>query len=83
MTVKEIDGRWHTVNKAGKVGKRRFKTKESAQAAQDRGRARAAASPLDLGAGTPESTSGSSEDPDTSAERKKLGIPKRAERGEF
>ncbi len=76
MTVKEISGKWHTVNKAGKVGKRGFRTKENAEAAQARGRARAATSPLQLtSVGSPAPAVITADNPDTAAERKALGIP--------
>ncbi len=71
MTVKEIDGKWHTVNKAGKVGKRAFKSRESAEAASARGKAL-------LGGPSPSSSTSSPsglDDMDTAEERRALGIP--------
>ncbi len=79
MPVKEINGKWHTVNKAGKVGKRGFSTQANAQAAQDRGRARAAASPLQLGQAAAEQAGETFESVDTAEERMALGVsPKKA-----
>ncbi len=71
MTVKEISGKWHTVSKSGKVGKRGFSSEANAQAAQDRG----------LALKGPDGSSGGSsapstfESPDTQEERASLGIP--------
>ncbi len=79
MPVKEISGRWHTVNKAGKVGKRAFKSRESAEAASSRGRALLGrTSTEDVGARDP-GDSIVRENPDTAAERRVLGIPAKEE----
>jgi hypothetical protein len=75
MTVKEVDGKWYTVNKAGKVGKRGFSSKANAQAAQDRGRARARSSPLQLAEVAADQAGEVFSEIDTAAERKALGIP--------
>lgn len=87
MTVKEVAGKWHTVSKSGKVGKRGFKTKANAEAAQNRGRALLASPGASLPppSSTGMESSGTSFDaPDTAEERKRLGVPLKAEpRGEF
>ncbi len=68
MTVKEIDGKWHTVSSSGKVGKRGFSTKANAEAAQARGQA------LQTGRPAADQVGKVFEAPDTDAERKALGI---------
>ncbi len=75
MGVREIDGKWHTVNKAGKVGKRGFSKKASAEAAQARGLAMAASSPLGLGERAQEPIAEDFSGVETTEERKALGIP--------
>lgn len=74
--LRQIDGKWHTVSKAGKVGKRAYKTEANAQAAQDRGRAllasRDGSSPS---GGETEVSPAPLDSMDTSVERKLLGIP--------
>ena len=79
MVVKEVAGKWHTVSKNGKVGKRGYTSEANAQAAQDRGRALLASSG---GAKTSLPSSVSEPSPalsdsemDTTEERKALGIP--------
>ncbi len=72
MTVKEIAGKWHTVNKAGKVGKRKFSTKANAEAASARG---SAMSSRIVAATTPVPDVPIVESMDTTEERKALGIP--------
>jgi len=75
MTLKEIDGKWHTVSKSGKVGKRGFSSQANAQAAQDRGLALQGGGGSSGGSSAPSSF----ESPDTSEERAALGIaPKKA-----
>ncbi len=75
MTVKEVNGRWHTVSSSGKVGKRAFKSRASAEAAQDRGRALAGQPSTKVdGSGSPAGPI-VRENPDTADERRKLGIP--------
>ncbi len=78
MPVKEVNGKWHTVSKSGKVGKRGFSTKANAEAASARGLA------LQVGREAAEGAGEVFEAPDTDAERKALGIALKAElRGEF
>ncbi len=79
MVVKEVAGKWHTVSKSGKVGKRGYTSEANARAAQLRGRALLASSG---GGGIPSSEASSapvlSDSADTTEERKALGIaPKR------
>ncbi len=74
MSVKEIDGKWYTVNKAGKVGKRGFTKKASAEKAQARGLSMAASSPLSLVERPQEPIADVLSGVDTSEERKALGI---------
>lgn len=77
MAVKEVAGKWYTVSKSGKVGKRGFISEANALAAQTRGRALLASS--GGGQSIPSSAQSSppvlSTDTDTEAERKALGIP--------
>ncbi len=74
MGVREISGKWHTVNKAGKVGKRRFSTKANAEAASARGSAMAGRSPLAMGERVQEPVADDLSGVDTAKERKALGI---------
>lgn len=76
MGVQEIDGKWHTVNKHGKVGKRGFSTKANAEAASARGQSlqtgRTSTKSSLEGAGLPTTDR---ENPDTADERRRLGVP--------
>jgi len=78
MSVKEIDGKWFTVSRAGKTGKRGWATEAIALAAQNRGRALLASS--GGGASLPSSAvePATALSDDTSEERKALGIPPKA-----
>ncbi len=74
MTVKEVGGKFYTISKSGKVGKRGFSTKANAEKAQARGRA--------LLSGTTSTPSPASpvsvfDEADTAEERRKLGVPQK------
>ncbi len=75
MPVKQIDGKWHTVNKAGKVGKRGFSTKSNAEAASARGKALLGQTSENPSGSSPDSPTVVHKDVDTTDERRALGIP--------